>query len=76
MWECRFIAYSKLMKCWLLVKGEYGRFLYEGTRFYMRFSEEVFLPCQLEFDRQWYVTIGDEGIRLNLRKNEEYQIYM
>lgn len=68
------MRYHKDLGCWIVVKGECGYKMYCGESFELCIGNDWGLPCRLELGKQWYVAIGSEEVKLNLRTNEIYKI--
>lgn len=45
-----------------------------GEMFELSIEKDRSVPCRLELGRQWYALIGPEGIKLNLRTSENYNM--
>ncbi|MBG9654260.1 DUF5348 domain-containing protein [Cytobacillus firmus] len=68
------MSYHKEYGCWLLVKDDCGYPMHCGESFLLCIDGDRGVPCRLELGRQWYVVVGSEGVKLNLRTNEIYNI--
>ncbi|MFC0560794.1 hypothetical protein [Halalkalibacter alkalisediminis] len=71
-----YMRYYKDYGCWLKVDGDYGRAMDSGESFNLCLSKVVSVPCRLGLtgQRLWYVEIGSNQLKLNLRINEIYEI--
>ncbi|HSH25683.1 MAG TPA: hypothetical protein VLA13_09135 [Massilibacterium sp.] len=72
----KYIWYYNDYGCWIKSDGEYGKTMYPGDSFNLRLSNELIVPCHLGLNGQqlWYVELGQYKVKLNLRKNEIYEI--
>lgn len=68
------MRYNKGLGCWLVVLGDTGYRMHCGEPFELRIGKNNGMPCRLELGKQWYVVIGSEGVKLNLRNDQTYQI--
>jgi hypothetical protein len=70
------MSYHKDLGCWLKGTGEYGYMMYPGQCFDLLIGEGEGIPCRLELAgiHKWYVVLGVNGVKMNLRTNEIYQI--
>ncbi|WP_019156395.1 hypothetical protein [Robertmurraya massiliosenegalensis] len=71
-----YMQFHKDYGCWLKVVGDYGKAMYPGESFHLLLGNKLRIPCRLKVagQRLWYVEIGTEQVRLNLRMNEIYEI--
>jgi hypothetical protein len=68
------MKYNKKLSSWFVVQGEREYMLHCGEWFDLSVGEDKGIPCRLELARQWYVIMGNEGVKLSLRTNEIYKI--
>lgn len=70
------MIYKQEEDSWFVVQGGREFMMHCGEWFDLCIGEEKGVPCRLELARHWYVIMGSEGIKLNLRKKETYKIEM
>ncbi|KAA9013812.1 hypothetical protein [Niallia endozanthoxylica] len=72
----KYLWYYKDYGCWIKVEGDYARAMNPGESFNLRLDKELSVPCHLKLAEQqlWYVEIGLNQVKLNLRMNEVYEI--
>lgn len=72
----KYIWYYKDYGCWIKVEGDHGKAMNPGDFFNLRLSNELKIPCHLRLNKQqqWYIELGQNKVKLNLRKNEVYEI--
>lgn len=68
------MVYNHSLECWLLNKGDRGYMMHCGDHFELYISKNQSVPCRLEVNRQWYLVLGLDGVRLYLDKRESYKI--
>ncbi|MCC3359729.1 DUF5348 domain-containing protein [Bacillus sp. REN16] len=68
------MSYNKGLDCWLVVLNNTGYRMNCGEPFELCIGKNYGIPCRLELGTQWYVVIGSEGVKLNLRKDQTYKI--
>lgn len=68
------MSYNKPLECWLVVKDDTGYIMHCGECFELYISDNKCIPCRLELAREWFIVMGSEDLKLNLKKNEVYKI--
>lgn len=71
-----YMWYSKDYGCWIKVEGDCGRVMDPGESFNLCLGKGLSVPCLLGLggQRLWYVEMGANQVKLNLRMNEIYEI--
>lgn len=71
-----YMRYDKEYGCWLRVEGDWGGAMSPGQSFNLFLDKELKVPCRLRLAGQqlWYMEIGSNQVKLNLRVNEIYEI--
>lgn len=71
-----YIWYYKEYGCWLKNEEDCGRAMGPGESFNLCLGKDLSVPCRLGLagQRLWYVEIGPNQVKLNLRINEIYEI--
>lgn len=65
------MAYNQETDCWMVQLGGRAFGLHCGEHFMLCFGDK-YIPCRLEMDWHWYITMN--GTRLNLRNQDTYKI--
>ncbi|UTI40056.1 DUF5348 domain-containing protein [Niallia sp. RD1] len=68
------MIYEKDLDCWSVVMDDDNYMIHCGEFFELCIEGDIGIPCRLELDRQWYIVMGSEGVKLDLKENEIYKI--
>lgn len=68
------MIYQEDIECWTVVLDDDNYMIHCGEFFELCIGGDKGIPCRLELGRRWYIVMGREGVKLDLRENEIYKI--
>lgn len=71
-----YMSYNKHLGCWLFDQNGYGKMMNCDEPFELCFGGDQSVTCCLGLERQWYVMMGPEQVKFNLRTKCIYWIKM
>lgn len=68
------MKYNKELESWFVVQGEHEFMMHCGEWLLLRTGENDGIGCRIELGNDWYLIMGYEGVKLNLRPREIYKV--